>query len=84
MKLGVKEMIELCIYCWGRPLLYTFSGSVADWMLLSGNIQHERPRLVGQEDCVLVGRPSTLRKPFLGPKPAPPLAEMRRVSILLN
>ena len=39
MKLGVKELIELCIYCWGHPLLYTFSGSVAVWMLLSGNLQ---------------------------------------------
>ena len=40
MKLGVKELIELCIYCWGHPLLYTLSGSVAVWMLLSGNLQH--------------------------------------------
>ena len=40
MKLGVKELIELCIYCWGHPLLYTCSGSVAVWMLLSGNLQH--------------------------------------------
>ena len=40
MKLGVKALIELCIYCWGHPLLYTFSGSVAVWMLLSGNLQH--------------------------------------------
>jgi hypothetical protein len=40
MKLGVKELIKLCIYCWGHPLLYTFSGSVAVWMLLSGNLQH--------------------------------------------
>ena len=39
MKLGVKELIELCIYCWGHPLLNTFSGSVAVWMLLSGNLQ---------------------------------------------
>jgi hypothetical protein len=39
MKLGVKELIELCIYCWGHPLLYTFSGSVAVWMVLSGNLQ---------------------------------------------
>jgi len=39
MKLGVKELIELCIYCWGHPLLYTCSGSVAVWMLLSGNLQ---------------------------------------------
>ena len=47
MKLGVKELIELCIYCWGHPLLYTFSGSVAVWMLLSGNLQHP-PLLVHQ------------------------------------
>lgn len=40
MKLGVKELIKLCIYCWGHPLLYTYSGSVAVWMLLSGNLQH--------------------------------------------
>lgn len=40
MELGVKELIKLCIYCWGHPLLYTFSGSVAVWMLLSGNLQH--------------------------------------------
>jgi hypothetical protein len=40
MKLGVKELIKLCIYCWGHPLLYTCSGSVAVWMLLSGNLQH--------------------------------------------
>jgi hypothetical protein len=40
MKLGVKEFIELCIYCWGHPLLYTCSGFVAVWMLLSGNLQH--------------------------------------------
>jgi hypothetical protein len=39
MKLGVKELIELCIYCWCHPLLYTCSGSVAVWMLLSGNLQ---------------------------------------------
>ena len=30
---------EYCIYCWGHPLLHTFSGSVAIWMLLSGNLQ---------------------------------------------
>jgi hypothetical protein len=42
MKLGVKELIKLCIYCWGHPLLYTCSGSVAVWMLLSGNLQHKR------------------------------------------
>ena len=47
MKLGVKELIELCIYCWGHPLLYTCSGSVAVWMLLSGNLQHP-PLLVHQ------------------------------------
>lgn len=41
MKLGVKELIELCIYCWGHPLLYTFSGSVAVWMLLSGNLRFD-------------------------------------------
>jgi len=40
MRLGVKESIELCIYYWVHPLLYTFSGSVAVWMLLSGNLQH--------------------------------------------
>jgi len=40
MNLGVKELIELFIYCWGHPLLYTCSGSVAVWMLLSGNLQH--------------------------------------------
>jgi hypothetical protein len=40
MKLGVKGLIKLCIYCWGHPLLYTCSGSVAVWMLLSGNLQH--------------------------------------------
>jgi hypothetical protein len=39
MKLGVKELIKLCIYCWGHPLLYTCSGFVAVWMLLSGNLQ---------------------------------------------
>lgn len=39
MKLGARELIELYIYCWGHPLLYTFSGSVAVWMLLSGNLQ---------------------------------------------
>jgi hypothetical protein len=39
MESSVKELIELCIYCWGHPLLYTFSGSVAVWMLLSGNLQ---------------------------------------------
>jgi len=51
MKLGVKELIELCIYCWGHPLLYTFSGSVAVWMLLSGNLQHNAVslRTVGYE-----------------------------------
>jgi hypothetical protein len=27
------------IYCWGHPLLYTLRGSVAVWMLLSGNFQ---------------------------------------------
>jgi len=32
-------LIELCIYCWVHPLLYTYSGSVAIWMLLSGNLQ---------------------------------------------
>jgi hypothetical protein len=41
MKLGVKELIKLCIYCWGHPLLYTCSGSVAVWMLLSGNLQQD-------------------------------------------
>jgi hypothetical protein len=40
MKLGVRELVELCIYCWGHLLLYTCSGSVAVWMLLSGNLQH--------------------------------------------
>jgi hypothetical protein len=45
MKLGVKELIELCIYCWGHPLLYTCSGSVAVWMLLSGNLQHNTLRI---------------------------------------
>jgi hypothetical protein len=35
-------LIKLCIYCWGHPLLYTFSGSVAVWMLLSGNLQHQQ------------------------------------------
>jgi len=40
MRLGVKELIELFIYCWGHLLLYTFSGSVTVWMLLSGNLQH--------------------------------------------
>jgi hypothetical protein len=39
MKLGVEELIELYIYCWGHPLLYISSGSVAVWMLLSGNLQ---------------------------------------------
>jgi hypothetical protein len=38
MKYGVKGLIELCIYCWGDPLLYTYSGFVAVWMLLSGNL----------------------------------------------
>ena len=47
MKLGVKELIELYIYCWGHPLLYTCSGSVAVWMLFSGNLQHP-PMLVHQ------------------------------------
>jgi hypothetical protein len=44
MKLGVKELIKLCIYCWGHPLLYTCSGSVAVWMLLSGNLQQGQTR----------------------------------------
>jgi hypothetical protein len=42
VKLGVKELIKLCIYCWGHPLLYTCSGSVAVWMLLSGNLQQTK------------------------------------------
>jgi hypothetical protein len=41
MKLGVKELIELCIYCWGHPLLYSLRGSVAVSMLLSGNLQQQ-------------------------------------------
>jgi hypothetical protein len=45
MKLGVKELIKLCIYCWGHPLLYTCSGSVAVWMLLSGNLQQQQPTM---------------------------------------
>lgn len=40
VKLGVKG-IELCIYCWCYPLVYTFSGSVAVWMLLSDNLQQD-------------------------------------------
>jgi hypothetical protein len=47
MKLGVKELIKLCIYCWGHPLLYTFSGSVAVWMLLSGNLQQDEHQWSG-------------------------------------
>ena len=43
MKMGVKDLVKLCIYCWGHPLLYTFSGSVAVWMLLSGNLQQYEP-----------------------------------------
>ena len=39
VKLGVKKLVELCIYYWGHPLLYTFSGSVMVWMLLSGNLE---------------------------------------------
>ena len=31
MKLGAKELILLCIYYWGHPMLYTCSGSVAVW-----------------------------------------------------
>lgn len=42
VKLGEKELFELCIYYWGHPLLYTFSGSVAVWMLLSGNLQQKQ------------------------------------------
>jgi hypothetical protein len=42
MKLDVKELIKLCTYCWGHPLLYTCSGSVAVWMLLSGNLQQKQ------------------------------------------
>jgi hypothetical protein len=57
MKLGVKELIKLCIYCWGHPLLYTFSGSVAVWMLLSGNLQHW-----GRRCCPLVRRTSAVWK----------------------
>jgi hypothetical protein len=54
MKLGVKELIKLCIYCWGHPLLYTFSGSVAVWMLLSGNLQHVEVSLVPYLFMILV------------------------------
>lgn len=50
MKLGVKELVQLCIYCWGHSLLYTFSGSVAVWMLLSGNLQHSTLSRVLQSD----------------------------------
>lgn len=47
----MKELTELCIYCWGHPLLYSFSGSVAVWMLLSGNLQRP-PLLVHKSpDC---------------------------------
>jgi hypothetical protein len=44
MELGVKELM-LFIYRWGHPLLYTYSGSVVDWMLLSGNLQHSACQL---------------------------------------
>lgn len=52
VKLGVKELIKLCIYCRGHPLLYssTYSGSVTVWMLFSGNLQHP-PLLVHQGPC---------------------------------
>lgn len=50
MKLGVKELIVLCIYCWGHPLLYTCSGSVAVWTLLSGSLQQQQGRVRGQQD----------------------------------
>ena len=52
MKLGVKGLIELCIYCWGHPLLYTFSGSVVVWMLLSGNLQHQEG-LIDVVSCLI-------------------------------
>jgi hypothetical protein len=41
MKFGLKELIELFIYCWGHPLLCASRGSVAVWMLLSGNLQQQ-------------------------------------------
>ena len=47
MKLGVKELIELCVYCWSYPLLYTSSRSVAVWVLLSDNLQQAA-------DCALL------------------------------
>jgi hypothetical protein len=37
MNLGVEEMIGLCIYYWCHLLLYIYYGSVAVWMVLSGN-----------------------------------------------
>jgi hypothetical protein len=45
MRLDAKELVNLCIYCWGHPLLYIFSGSVAVWILLSGNLKHQGSRL---------------------------------------
>ena len=41
VKLGVKELIQLCIYCWSHSLRYTFGGYLSVWMLLSGNLQHK-------------------------------------------
>jgi hypothetical protein len=35
----VREFVDLSIYCWGNPLLYTLRASVEVWMLLSGNLQ---------------------------------------------
>jgi len=47
MKLGVKELIELYIYCSGHPLLYAFNGVVAVWMRLFGNLH--KPNIISHE-----------------------------------
>lgn len=39
-RLVLKELVKMCVYCWGHRLLYTFGGSVTAWMLLSGNLQY--------------------------------------------
>jgi hypothetical protein len=39
-EMGSRELIKLCIRCWDHLMLYIFSGSVAVWMFLSGDLQH--------------------------------------------
>ena len=39
-EMGSRELIKLCICCWNYLMLYIFSGSVAVWMFLSGDLQH--------------------------------------------